>query len=88
MDISLGSLIQLHVFPTGRRLWAMQQIERRAAERGFPELASHAARAAEHDRVTRQIDARWAARQRRSPAMISKRSCSRLRTTTGCTMPC
>ncbi|EYF08628.1 hypothetical protein [Chondromyces apiculatus] len=63
MDISLGSLIQLHVFPTGRRLWAMQQVERRAAERGFPELSAHAARAAEHDRVTRQLDERWAARQ-------------------------
>ncbi|AKT39118.1 hypothetical protein [Chondromyces crocatus] len=63
MDISLGSLIQLHVFPTGRRLWAMQQVERRANERAFPELSAHAQRALEHDRVTRQLDARWAARQ-------------------------
>ena len=63
MDFALGSLLQLHVFPTGRRLWAMQQLQRRAADRGFPELAAHAARSIEHDRVTRQLDARWAARQ-------------------------
>ena len=63
MDCSLGSLLQLNVFPTGRRLWAMRQLHHRAAERGFPELAAHAARAIEHDHITRQLDARWAARQ-------------------------
>lgn len=63
MDFALGSLIQLHVFPTGRRLWAMRQLQQRAADRGCSDLAAHAARAVEHDLVTRQLDARWAARQ-------------------------
>ncbi len=63
MDISLGSLIHLHVFPTGRRLWAMHQLKERAAERGLSDLAAHADRAVEHDRWTRDLDARWAARQ-------------------------
>jgi hypothetical protein len=65
MDVSLGSLINLYVFSTGRRLYAMQQVRRRAAERGFVELVAHAERAIENDRLTRQLDARWAARQLR-----------------------
>ena len=63
MDISLSSLINLHVFPTGRRLWAMHQLQDCAAERGLADLEAHAGRAVEHDHRTRDLDARWAARQ-------------------------
>jgi hypothetical protein len=65
MDVALGSLINLYVFSTGRRLFAMQQVQKRAAERGFAELTTHAERAIENDRLTRQLDGRWAARQLR-----------------------
>lgn len=59
IDMSLGSLLNLYQFSTGRRLFAMQQVLTRAHQRSLPPLEAHIELCLEHDHQTRQLDARW-----------------------------
>ena len=67
MDISLQSLINLYVFSTGRRLFALAQVMKAASERSFPELEAHCALCIKHDRNTRALETQWAAPVQRAP---------------------
>ncbi len=68
MDVSLQSLINLYVFSTGRRLFALAQVMKAAEARSFAELEAHCAIAIKHDRQTRILENQWAApAERQSP---------------------
>lgn len=67
MDVSLQSLINLYVFSTGRRLFALGQVMKAAGERSFSELEAHCTAAIKHDRSTRALESQWAAPAPRSP---------------------
>lgn len=71
VDVTLGSLFNLYEFSTGRRQFAMRQVHEQATQRGLADIAAHAALALEHDRQTRALDARWAARGVR-PALVNE----------------
>jgi hypothetical protein len=60
MDGSLESLIKLYVFPTGRRLFALQQVLKLALAQGFGELTAHCQAAIQHDQATLVIERRYA----------------------------
>ncbi|MEP7120019.1 MAG: hypothetical protein ABJE95_03875 [Byssovorax sp.] len=59
MNTSLSAFIDLYVFPTGRRLFALGQVATRATARDFPELAKHCAGAITHDRTCLSLERRW-----------------------------
>jgi hypothetical protein len=59
MDSSLSALINLYVFPTGRRQFALAQVAGRAKARDFPELAKHCSAAITHDRECLSLERRW-----------------------------
>ncbi|MFT3768335.1 MAG: hypothetical protein QM820_23035 [Minicystis sp.] len=60
MDGSLESLINLYVFTTGRRLFALGQVREIAAGQGFAALTGLCDTAILHDQATREIESRWA----------------------------
>jgi len=61
MDASLSSLFNLYAFSTGRRLFALRQVQKLAKDMAFPELETHAAMAIKHDKKTRELDHQWSA---------------------------
>lgn len=69
MDISLGSLFNIYVLSTGRRLFAVQQVKKRAAERGCAAIEQRCALCLEHDRTTRGLESRWLAQQNAAPLL-------------------
>jgi hypothetical protein len=60
MDVALASLLNFYAFSTGRRLLAMQQVQKAALTAGFTALVDHCSVAIAHDRATRDLEARWA----------------------------
>ena len=62
MDISLGSLFKLYAFSTGRRMYAMSLTRPIAVELGNKKIVKHIDAAIAQDRVTRELDLRWAGR--------------------------
>ncbi len=59
MNSSLSSLLDIYVFPTGRRLFALGQVATRARDQGFPELAKHCSAALVHDRACLAAERHW-----------------------------
>ena len=60
MDVALASLLNLYAFSTGRRIFALQQIQKIARETSFEELDAHITPALKHDAKTREIERQWA----------------------------
>ena len=60
MDVSLALLLNLYVLSTGRRLWALAQVEKAALDADLNPLAAHCHQALADDQVTRDLEARWA----------------------------
>lgn len=50
--------VQILMLPTGNRLQAMAEVEKRAAERGVQPVATHAARGVAHDKQTFELEHR------------------------------
>ena len=63
MSAVLASLFVFYQFSTGRRLFAMQELQKLAQIEGLTAISSVCTLAIEHDRATRVIEARWAARK-------------------------
>jgi hypothetical protein len=59
MNSSLSALLDIYVFPTGRRLFALRQVATRAKARGLLELTTHCAGAVAHDRECLSLERRW-----------------------------
>lgn len=60
MDGSLESLLKLHIFPTGRRIFALQQVLKIALAQSFDDLTAHCQAALQHDRATLSIERQYA----------------------------
>jgi hypothetical protein len=60
MDGSLESLLNLYIFPTGRRLFALHQVRTLAHAQGFTELVEHCDATIAHDGDARELERRWA----------------------------
>src|SRR5690606_34983938 len=52
MECEVSDVFNFYVLPTGRRIHAMAEVERRAIERGILHVAVHARRGVEHDQET------------------------------------
>lgn len=63
MSATLSSLFVFYQFSTGRRLFAMQELQKAAQIQGLPALAVFCTTAIDHDRTTRILEARWAGRK-------------------------
>jgi hypothetical protein len=63
----LFSLLNLYVFSTGRRIFAMGQVLERAKKAKLDAIAAHCEATIAHDRETRKLEARWAGQ----PAVIT-----------------
>src|SRR5829696_3051391 len=59
MTADLGTLFNLYVFSTGRRLFALQQVQKLAKERKLADLEAHVAAAIKHDRQTLALEQQW-----------------------------
>lgn len=59
MDASLSALLHFYVFSTGRRLFALTEVQKLAGESGHVALGAHCAAAITHDRDTLQKEAKW-----------------------------
>ena len=59
MDAALGSLLNFYSFSTGRRIFALQQVQKIASDTGFKELAAHITPALKHDAKTHEIELQW-----------------------------
>lgn len=59
MDVTLAALLQFYVFSTGRRLFALGEVQKLAGEGGYAALAAFCNTALAHDRVTLQKEAVW-----------------------------
>lgn len=59
MNSSLSALFDIYVFPTGRRLFALNQVAARAKSHAFPELAKHCTGAVAQDRECLALERRW-----------------------------
>jgi len=59
MTADLGTLLNLYVFSTGRRLVALQQVQKLASDRGLADLEAHVAAAIQHDRQTLALEKQW-----------------------------
>jgi hypothetical protein len=59
MDAALGSLLNFYSFSTGRRIFALQQVQKIASDTGFKELDAHITPALKHDAKTREIELQW-----------------------------
>lgn len=60
MDSTLGSLINLYTFSTGRRLFAFRQVRKLAEKLALEDLVVHLDAALTHDRATRALETKWA----------------------------
>jgi Na+-transporting methylmalonyl-CoA/oxaloacetate decarboxylase gamma subunit len=60
MESSLSSLLDFYVFPTGRRLFAMRRVAKRAKAAGFTDLVKHCNAAVAHDRACLALERTWA----------------------------
>lgn len=60
MDGSLGSIINLYEFTTGRRIFTHQQVRAAAKAEGFTPLEKHCDVALAHDQQTLALERRWA----------------------------
>jgi hypothetical protein len=59
MDGSLEALINLYVFTTGRRLFALRRVRALAQQQDFAELVAHCDAVIAHDLATRDLERRW-----------------------------
>lgn len=59
MTADLGTLLNLYVFSTGRRLFALQQVRKLADERKLADLEAHVAAAIKHDKQTLAVEQQW-----------------------------
>jgi hypothetical protein len=59
MDASLSSLFNFYDFSTGRRLFALSQVQKLAKDHAFAELSTHTATAIQHDKRTHELDLKW-----------------------------
>jgi hypothetical protein len=59
MDDILSTLLNLYVFTTGRRIFALRKVLTAAKAEKLAELAAHCEAALAHDRETRTLEARW-----------------------------
>ena len=59
MDTTLASILSFYAFSTGRRMFALQEVGKEATAAGHAALAAHCDAALEHDRGTRELEARW-----------------------------
>ncbi len=66
-DVSLSSLFTLYVFSTGRRLFAMAQVQAVARDMGLTPLVKHLASAIAQDQKTHQLEIAWAMAQHAPP---------------------
>lgn len=60
MLVALQDLLNLYVFSTGRRLFALKQVRPIAKDRGLSALEGHIAKAIKHDKKTRALELLWA----------------------------
>ena len=60
MEPSLSALLNLYVFPTGRRLFALRRVAEVAQDAGFTKLASHCIGALSQDRKCLALERQWA----------------------------
>jgi hypothetical protein len=60
MLTALSLVINLYVFPTGRRLYALRQVTKRAKEAGHADLVKHCNAAIAADRDCLVLERRWA----------------------------
>lgn len=60
MNTSLTAFIDIYLFPTGRRLFALRRVEERAKAAGFAELVTHCQAAVAHDQKCYELERRWA----------------------------
>jgi hypothetical protein len=67
----LGSLIQLNIFPTGRRLRALTSVHALIAGMGLDDLSTLLAEAIAHDEATYVLEQRW--RAKRKTGKVSKK---------------
>lgn len=58
MLVTIAFLINIYLFPTGRRLFALEQVRKRAKTMGYARIAQHAALAIDHDRRTQRMEMR------------------------------
>ncbi|MDI1475568.1 DUF6261 family protein [Polyangium sp. y55x31] len=63
MEPLLASLLSFYTFSTGRRLFALSQVRKAAVAASLVDLAAHAETAITHDKETRDLEAKWAARK-------------------------
>ncbi len=63
MDVALSSILNFHVFPTGRRIFTLGQLQKIATDRGLVALAERAEAAVKADRETHELEARWVVSQ-------------------------
>lgn len=61
MDASLGALLNLYTFSTGRRLFAFRQVLKLGTELAFQQLVTHVQAAIAHDTTTRALETKYAA---------------------------
>lgn len=59
MDVTLAALLQLYAFSTGRRLFALAEVQKLAVDDGHTALAAHCDAALVHDRGTFQKEVVW-----------------------------
>lgn len=59
MDATLSALLRFYVFSTGRRLFALTEVQKLALDSGHAALGTHCAAAIAHDRDTLQKEALW-----------------------------
>lgn len=60
MSAYLSNLINLYIFSTGRRIFALSQIKAKAAAASLGPLESHCSAALAHDQKTLGLEAEWA----------------------------
>lgn len=59
MDATLSALLRFYVFSTGRRLFALTEVQKLALECGHTAVAAHCGASIVHDRETLQKEAQW-----------------------------
>lgn len=67
MIVALQDLLNLYVFSTGRRLFALKQVHKLAKERDLGAIEAQVAKAIKHDKKTRSLELRWAKQGAPSP---------------------
>lgn len=60
MEAPLSAFFEFYQFPTGRRLFALAQVMKRAADAKLPDVVKHCNAALAHDRHCLDLERRWA----------------------------